>query len=395
MGRNMNVFELDRQYIMGTYRRQNLCIVQGSKAVCRDESGKEYIDLGSGIGVNSLGYCDFEWADAVSKQAHTLQHTSNLYYSAPDAELAQMLCEKTGYRKVLFQNSGAEANECAIKIARKYSADRYGEQSSRNRILTLVHSFHGRTVTTLAATGQDAFHVHFSPFTEGFSYAPANDFEAVKAILEKGGFCAVMFEPVQGEGGVIELEENFLKDTADYCAAHDILLIADEVQTGMGRTGTLLACEQLGVCPDVVTLAKGLGGGLPIGAVLTNEKTCSVLSYGDHGTTFGGNPVVCAGAKVVVSRVSDPSFLLEVQKKGVFLKRRLLSCEEVAGVSGRGMMLGVSLKTKEAAAVCAQCIEAGVIVLTAKNKIRLLPPLSISWEELTEGAERFISVLEA
>ena len=391
----MNIFELDRQYIMGTYRRQNICIKQGSGAVCTDESGKEYIDLGSGIGVNSLGYCDKEWADAVSKQAHTLQHTSNLYYSAPDAELAQMLCEKTGYQKVLFQNSGAEANECAIKIARKYSADCYGEQASRNRILTLVNSFHGRTVTTLAATGQDVFHTHFYPFTEGFSYAPANDFDAVKAVLAEGGFCAVMFEPVQGEGGVMELDADFLKEVADYCTAHDLLLIADEVQTGMGRTGTLLACEQLGVKPDVVTLAKGLGGGLPIGAVLANEKTCNVLSYGDHGTTFGGNPVVCAGAKVVVSRVSDPSFLLEVQKKGVFLKRKLLACEEVAGVSGLGMMLGISLKTKEAAKVCAQCIEAGVIVLTAKNKVRLLPPLSISWEELTEGVDRLISVLNA
>ena len=290
----MNTKELDSEYIIGTYKRQDVVLVEGHGAVAHDETGKEYIDFGSGIGVNSLGYCDGEWADAVAAQAHRLQHASNLYYTQPAVRLAKLLCEQTGYRKALFCNSGAEANECAIKIARKYSFDKYG--AGRDKILTLKNSFHGRTVTTLSATGQDVFHNYFFPFTDGFSYAPANDIDAVREVLEQGGYCAVMFEFIQGEGGVVPLEQDFVKALFGYCRTHDILTVADEVQTGIGRTGTLLASEQFGVQPDVTTLAKGLGGGLPIGAVLVNEKTMNVLSFGDHGTTFGANPVVCAGA---------------------------------------------------------------------------------------------------
>ena len=380
-----SVIAADHEYIMSTYKRQNVVLHAGHGAVARDENGKEYIDFGSGIGVNSMGYCDAEWVNAVTQQAKTLQHTSNLYYTEPGARLAELLCEATGYKKALFCNSGAEANECAIKIARKYSFDKYGADAKRYKILTLTNSFHGRTVTTLAATGQDFFHNYFFPFTEGFSYAPANDLAAVKAELEKGGYCAVMFEFVQGEGGVLPLQQDFVDELFAYCAEHDILTVADEVQTGIGRTGELLASGNFGVQPDITTLAKGLGGGLPIGAALANEKTMNVFSYSDHGTTFGANPVVCAGAYSVLSRVCKPEFLAEVRRKGDKIRAALKGCTEIEEISGLGMMIGLKLKTKSAADVLASCVEKGLLPLTAKTKLRLLPPLNIDDETLEKG----------
>ena len=294
---------------------------------------------------------------------------------------------------MLFCNSGAEANEGAIKIARKYSFDKYGVEANRSRILTLQNSFHGRTVTTLAATGQEAFHNYFFPFTEGFSYAPANDINAVKEILGQGGYCAVLFEFIQGEGGVVPLDRDFVDELFRYCEAHDILTIADEVQTGIGRTGTLLASEQFGVKPNITTLAKGLGGGLPIGAVLTDAKTMNVLSFGDHGTTFGANPVVCAGAYEALSRIADSDFLAEVRRKGDVLRMALLTSDEVESVAGLGMMLGVTLRTKAVADVLKACVERGLLPLTAKAKLRLLPPLIIDDETLEKGIQILLSVL--
>ena len=397
----MDVKEQDRQYIMGTYKRQDLLIVRGKGAVCWDENGREYIDFGSGIGVNSLGYCNEAWTEAVSRQAAMLQHASNLYYTEPDVKLAKLLCESTGYRKALFCNSGAEANECAIKLARKYSFDKYGKDANRNKILCLKNSFHGRTVTTLSATGQDVFHNYYFPFTEGFEFAAANDLEGVKEKLDDGGFCAVMFEFIQGEGGVVPLTREFVSGLFELCAARDILTIADEVQTGIGRTGRLLASQCFpaasGGCvkPDLTTLAKGLGGGLPIGAVIAGEKACNVFGYSDHGTTFGGNPVVCAGAYAALTQISDENFLAEVRRKGDLLKGCLLRMDEVEAVDGLGMMLGVRLKTKKAADVAAACIQKGVIPLTAKEKIRLLPPLSITESELKRGIALLGEVLES
>ncbi len=379
------VVAADQAYIMHTYKRQNVVLHAGHGAVACDENGKEFIDFGSGIGVNSMGYCDAEWVNAVTQQAKTLQHTSNLYYTEPGARLAELLCKTTGYKNVLFCNSGAEANECAIKIARKYSFDKYGADAKRFKILTLTNSFHGRTVTTLAATGQDFFHNYFFPFTEGFAYAPANDFAAVKEELEKGGYCAVMFEFVQGEGGVLPLEQSFVDELFAYCAEHDILTVADEVQTGIGRTGELLASGNFGVQPDITTLAKGLGGGLPIGAALANEKTMNVFSYSDHGTTFGANPVVCAGAYSVLSRVAKPEFLAEVRRKGEKIRKALKGCAEIEEISGLGMMIGLKLRTKSAADVLASCVEKGLLPLTAKTKLRLLPPLNIDDETLDKG----------
>lgn len=382
------------EFIMQTYSRQPVELTEGSGAVCRDTQGREYVDFGAGIGVNSLGYCDPDWVAAVCRQAGTLQHVSNYYYTRPYQELAELLCGQTGYRKALFCNSGAEANECAVKIARKYSFDKYGADAGRNRILSLRNSFHGRTVTTLSATGQDVFHNYFFPFTEGFDYVPANDFPAARDKLLEGGFCAVLVEFVQGEGGVVPLDRDYVQALAAFCAEQDILLVADEVQTGMGRTGTLLASEQYGVRPDLTTLAKGLGGGLPIGAVLAGERTCDVLHPGDHGTTFGGNPVVCAGGVAVMKKLTAPGFLDEVRRKGAFLRDRLAILPEVEGVDGLGMMLGIRLRTKTAAQVLNRCREEGLLVLTAKTKIRLLPPLTIRQEELERGLEILSRVLE-
>lgn len=382
---------LDHARIMNTYGRSDLCAVKGSGSCCTDINGKEYIDFTTGIGVNALGFCDPDWVKAVSDQAATLQHISNLYYTMPDVQLADTLCTRTGYAKVFFGNSGAEANEGAIKVARKYSFDKYG--SGRDKIVTLVNSFHGRTVTTLAATGQDVFHNFFFPFTEGFVYAEANSLEALEKACDDT-VCAVMVEFVQGEGGVLPLDKEYVQAVAKFCAEHDLLLIADEVQTGMGRTGTLLASEQFGVHPDITTLAKGLGGGLPIGAVLVDEKLESVMGASSHGSTFGGNPVVCAGANVVLSKL-DNALLADVCRKGEKIRKALMTCKEVESVSGLGMMIGIQLKTKTAAAVREACMQVGLLVLTAKTKIRLLPPLNISEEELDKGLAILCSVIDA
>lgn len=377
----MDYFKTDKEYVLNTYKRADVLLDHGKSATVYDDSGKKYIDFTSGIGVNSLGFCDSNWVEAVTKQANTLQHTSNLYYTKPCVELAQMLCEKTGYKKAFFGNSGAEANEGAIKIARKYSFDKYGADKKRYKILTLVNSFHGRTITTLKATGQDAFHNYFFPFTEGFEYADIDDFDSIVKMLEQGDFCAVMIEFVQGEGGVISLGREFITKLYNLVKEKDILFIADEVQTGIGRIGTLLASEHFGIQPDITTLAKGLGGGLPIGAILCNETTQSVLGYSDHGTTFGGNPVVCAGAKAVLENLDLP----EIEKKGDYIRQKLAKFSGISDMSGLGMMIGIELKEKQAAEVIPACLEAGLIVLSAKTKVRLLPPLTISYEEIDEG----------
>lgn len=368
----------DRQYILGTYGRFDLYIVRGKGAVCEDEQGKKYIDLGSGIGVNSLGYCDDGWVKAVEKQLETLQHTSNLYYTSPGALLAEALCSRTGYSKVFFCNSGAEANEAAIKTARKYSFNKYGQ--GRNKIITLNKSFHGRTMATLTATAQEAMHNFFFPFNEGFEYCE-KDIEDIKS---RQGVCAVMLEFIQGEGGVIPLDKHFVEQVYDYCKSNDILFIADEVQTGAGRTGRFLCSEHYGVKPDVTTLAKGLGGGLPIGAMLAGEKCADVMGAGTHGSTFGGNPVVCAGGRYVLSRLTD-EFLGEVREKGELVKELLIGAKGVKSVSGLGLMLGIELEEKKASDVVKECINRGVIPLTAKEKVRLLPPLIITKEELKKA----------
>lgn len=368
----------DRQYILGTYGRFDLHIVRGKGAVCEDEQGKKYIDLGSGIGVNSLGYCDDGWVKAVEEQLETLQHTSNLYYTSPGALLAEALCSRTGYSKVFFCNSGAEANEAAIKTARKYSFDKYGQ--GRNKIITLNKSFHGRTMATLTATAQEAMHNFFFPFNEGFEYCE-KDIEDIKS---RQGVCAVMLEFIQGEGGVIPLDKHFVEQVYDYCKSNDILFIADEVQTGVGRTGRFLCSEHYGVKPDVTTLAKGLGGGLPIGAMLAGEKCEGVMGAGTHGSTFGGNPVVCAGGRYVLSRLTD-EFLGEVREKGELVKELLIGAKGVKSVSGLGLMLGIELEEKKASDVVKECINRGVIPLTAKEKVRLLPPLIITKEELKKA----------
>ena len=391
----MNTIDNHNKHIMSTYGRFDVVLENGEGCRAVDENAKEYIDFGSGIGVNSLGFCDSEWADAVSKQAHAIQHTSNYYYTKVSSDFAARLTEATGYSKVFFANSGAEANECAIKLARKYSFDKYGSDAERNIIITLKNSFHGRTLATLSATGQDVFHNYFFPFVGGFVNVIAND---IDDLMDKLGdydnkICAVMFECIQGEGGVIPLEESFVKRVALECAKRDILTICDEVQTGVGRTGKFLASEHFGVKPDIVTLAKGLAGGVPIGVCMANEKCCDVLSKGTHGSTFGGNPISCAGGNVVLDRVLSDGFLDEVSKKGEYFKSELLKIEGVDGVDGLGLMIGIRLKTKNAAEVCKACLDSGLLVLTAKEKVRLLPPLNITYEEIDKGIEILKRVL--
>ncbi len=381
--------EQDKKNILNTYNRFDVCIESGKGAVCKDVNGKKYIDFTSGIGVNSLGFCHPEWVKAVSEQAGKLAHISNLYYTLPDNELAKTLCEQTGYSAVFFGNSGAEANEGAIKTARKYSFDKYGK--GRDQIVTLTNSFHGRTVTTLAATGQDVFHQYFGPFTQGFRYAEPN-MEAVEAAVD-GSVCAVMLEFIQGEGGVVPLDEKFVKALFAFCQERDILVIADEVQTGVGRTGKFLASEHYGVRPDITTLAKGLGGGLPIGAVLVEERLKGVMGYSSHGSTFGGNPIACAGANVVLRNVCNERFLREVAAKGEKLKACLSVCGDVAAVTGKGLMLGVQLKKQKAGDVAQKCLEKGLLVLTAKENVRLLPPLTITDDEIKKGLQILWDVL--
>lgn len=385
-----SVKEIDKKYVTNTYNRYDLEITEGMGVNCYDIDGKEYIDLSSGIGVNSLGFCDMGWVASVTQQVCKLNHTSNLFYSQPCALLAKALCERTGYEKVFFANSGAEANEGAIKTARKYSFDKYGKD--RNKIITLINSFHGRTVTTLAATGQDVFHNYFYPFTEGFEYAIANDFDSVEKLVDKN-VCAIMMELVQGEGGVIALDKDFVVKVAELCKAKDILLIIDEVQTGVGRTGKFLASEHFGIKPDITTLAKGLGGGLPIGAVLAREKCADTLGYSMHGTTFGGNPIVCAGANYVLARI-DEDFLFSVEQKGEYFKEKLLQIDGIEDVSGLGLMLGLKLADKKSSDIVKEGIKKGVIMLTAKEKVRLLPPLVITYDEIDKAVAIIKSLIE-
>lgn len=378
-----NMKERDGQYVLGTYARNDLCIAKGTGSTCYSPEGKKFIDFSSGIGVNSLGFSDEGWVNAVAKQAGTLQHTSNLFYTEPCGELAEILINRTGFDKVFFCNSGAEANEGAIKAARKYSFMKYGKD--RYEIITLKDSFHGRTLATITATGQDGYHKYFDPFVEGFLYAEANNIGDIKEKLSERT-CAVMIELVQGEGGVNTLEADYVKTVVELCKEKDILVIVDEVQTGIGRTGTLFAYEQFDLTPDLVTMAKGLGAGLPIGGILFNKSCSDVLKPGDHGTTFGGNPVVCAGGVEVLNRL-DESFLKQVAEKGAYMKAEIEKMDGVSKVTGLGMMLGVSLKEKEAKEVLNRALELGLITLTAKEKIRLLPPLNITKEELEEGLE--------
>lgn len=373
----------DEQNIMHTYGRFQVALVSGHGATAVDCSGKEYIDFTSGIGVNSLGYCDTNWASAVANQAAALQHTSNLYYQPVQIRLAETLCKLTGFSKVFFGNSGAEANECAIKLARKYGTEKYGEH--RNEIITLQNSFHGRTVTTLAATGQEGFHEHFTPFTQGFSYAETN-LDSVKSCMNENT-CAVFIELIQGEGGVLPLEAGFVKELEKLCREKDILLLIDEVQTGVGRTGALYCYQNYGVIPDVITSAKGLGGGMPIGACLCTERLGNVLGAGMHGSTFGGNPVVCAGAQAVLDRIGNDAFLAEVKEKGKYIVGKLKAMEQIELVRGMGMMLGAKLKNGTAKEVAAKCVGNGLLILTAKDMLRLLPPLTISYEEIDKGME--------
>ena len=383
--------KLDEESFMPTYGRFNAVLCSGKNATGVGCDGKEYIDFGSGIGVNSLGWADEGWVNAVSKQAATLQHTSNLYYNPASAVFASELLRVSGYGAVFLGNSGAEANECAIKLARKYSVEKYGKD--RCEILTLQNSFHGRTVTTLAATGQDVFHNYFFPFTEGFAYAEPN-MESVREHLTEHT-CAVMIEFIQGEGGVLPLDPQFVTELAALCKEKNLLLLADEVQTGVGRTGTFYCCEQYGVCPDVLTSAKGLGGGLPIGACLCTKELGDVMGRSAHGSTFGANPVVCAGALEVIRRVSQPAFLDEVKEKGAYLRERLEKMKGVAQVRGMGMMLGVVPEKGTSAALAAACVENGLLILTAKSLLRLLPPLTITREEMDKGLAILEKVLAA
>ncbi len=386
----MNTIENFNQHVMPTYGRYDVVLDNGNGRNCVDENGKEYIDFGSGIGTNSLGYCDTDWQDAVCNQVRSLQHTSNYYYTKVQADFASKLCEITGYSKMFFGNSGAEANECAIKLARKYSFDKYGK--GRSTIITLRNSFHGRTLCTLSATGQDVFHNYFFPFVEGFVNAEANDIEDLKSKLDDT-VCAVMLEFIQGEGGVNLLSKDYVKQVFEICHEKDIMVIADEVQTGVGRTGRFLASQNFGVIPDVTTLAKGIAGGLPMGVCLATEKYADVLSKGMHGSTFGGNPVCCAGGLVVLNKVSDETFLFEVSKKGAYIREKLCLLDEVQGITGLGLMLGISLKTKKAGDVVKEALDKGLLLLTAKDKIRLLPPLNITYEELDKGLSILCDIL--
>ena len=379
----MTTFELDQQYVAHTYKRFPVEIVSGKGSLVKDVNGREYIDMGSGIAVTSFGVADDVWIAAVEKQIHSVQHMSNLYYTAPCANLAKILCERTGMAKVFFSNSGAEANECAIKVARKWAAEHKGPACST--IVTLQNSFHGRTLTTLAATGQDHFHELFQPLTPGFASFPVGDMDALKALCAGGTVAAVLIECVQGEGGVVPLDPSFVKELSAYLKEQDILLMVDEVQTGNGRTGSLYAYMQFGLQPDVVSTAKGLAGGLPMGATLMSEKVKDVLSYGDHGSTFGGNPVAAAAALSVVERLTD-DFLADVTRRSRLLFSLLEGVPGIESVTGLGLMIG--LKTvKPAAEVLAACRENGVLCLTAKDKVRLLPALNIPDELLVRAAE--------
>lgn len=381
---------LDKTYIVNVYSRLDAVLDHGKGALLYDVNGKEYIDLSAGIAVNIFGVCDDVWKIAVEAQLGKLSHISNIFYTEPQVQLARLLCEKTGMKKVFFSNSGAEANECAIKAARKYSHDKYGD--GRYTIITLKNSFHGRTMATLTACGQDDLHQDFGPFLDGFAYAEPDDIDSLKALADKGGVCAIMMELVQGEGGVHPLDPAFVSAAAAYAREKDILLIIDEVQTGNGRTGALYAYMNYGIEPDIVTTAKALGGGLPIGATMFASSCEHALTDHTHGSTFGGNPICAAGAISIISRIDD-GLMAEVKAKGDYIKGELESCSGVEFVSGMGLMIGAKLK-KDLASVVAQCVAGGVLVLTANGLLRLLPPLNIPWDELKKAISIVKDVIE-
>lgn len=387
---NKKIKELDNENIMHTYGRYDVCLTKGKGVYAYDDNGKKYIDVSSGIGVNCLGYCDDGWVKAVSEQAGTIQHISNYYYNKVAGVLAEKLTKATGLSKVFFGNSGAEANECAIKVARKYSFDKYGR--GRDRIITLVNSFHGRTIATLSATGQDVFHNYFFPFVDGFDNAIANDIESLKnTITDKT--CAVMLETVQGEGGVNILDSEYLQQVRKICDEKDILLIVDEVQTGVCRTGKLYGYMHSGIKPDVVTSAKGLGGGLPIGICMVNDKLKDVMGPSTHGTTFGSNPVVCAGANYIIDTVNTPEFIEEVNKKGTYFKEKLEKIKGVKSVRQQGLMIGIEVEGN-AGDIAKKCTENGLLVITAKTLLRMLPPLNIKYDEIDEALAILKKVME-
>ena len=383
----MDIKKIDGEYVAGTYARFPLEIVSGKGSLVYDENGKEYIDLGTGIAVNTFGVSDDEWVAAVTEQLAKCQHTSNLFYSAPCALLAKTLCERTGMKRVFFSNSGAEANETAIKVARKYAAEKKGSEYST--IITLKNSFHGRTITTLAATGQDIFHKDFLPLTAGFVHAEPDDIASVEALVKEYKVAAIMFELVQGEGGVHALSPEFVKGLVKIAEENDILLICDEVQTGNGRTGELYAFMNYGFTPDIASTAKGLGGGLPIGACMLGEKVKDTLTPGSHGSTFGGNPIAAAGANNILSRI-DEKLLAEVREKSNYIFTELSGAVGVKSVSGLGLMIGIETE-KDASEVIAKCRENGVLVIKAKHKVRLLPALNIPMQEL----QKAVAVIKA
>ena len=387
------VKQQEQANMMHTYGRFPTALVKGKGVRAWDTEGKEYLDFASGIGVNSLGWCDAGWVKAVSEQAGTLQHISNLYYSPVQTQLAEALCQASGMSKVFFGNSGAEANECAIKLARKWGM---AQSPRKNRVVTLVNSFHGRTVTTLAATGQEEFHQWFFPFTEGFDYVPANDLMAAERAVTEDT-CAVFVELVQGEGGMFLLEDDYVKGLRELCTRKNVLLMVDEVQTGVGRTGKFYSYQHFGIQPDVVTSAKGLGGGLPIGACLCSEALADVLNGGMHGSTFGGNPVVCAGALEVLRRVNDPAFLQKVEENGAYFREKLAAIPGVENVRGLGLMNGADVSPslgKTAGDVANACLAEGLLILTAHGALRFLPPLVITKEEIDEGLEKLKAALQ-
>lgn len=384
---------LDKQYILGTYGRNPLAIDHGIGATVYTPAGDAYIDFTSGIGVSSLGYGNTAWADAIAEQAKKLGHMSNLYYTEPCVRLAEKLCIKSGMAGVFFGNSGAEANEGMIKVARKYSADRYG--AGRSTILTLQQSFHGRTITTLKATGQDHFHTDFGPFTEGFRYAKANDLSDLQA-QAGDDVCAVMLELIQGEGGVNPLQQAYVQQVAALCQEKDWLLLVDEVQTGIGRTGTLFAFQQFGITPDVVSFAKGIAGGLPMGGFLTGERCRDTMTAGSHGSTFGGNPIASAAACVVLDTLDD-SFLQAVQEKGAYLRSQILAMNSpyVSGVRGMGLMIGIGIHGMSHKELCGKLRDAGLLCLTAgSDTLRLLPPLVITRDEMDKGLAIMAKVMK-
>ncbi len=379
----MDIFSTDQKYIASTYKRFPVAISHGKGSEVWDFDGKRYIDMGSGIGVTAFGIADEIWQQAVTEQIGKVQHMSNLYYTEPCVKLAKLLCEKSGMKKVFFGNSGAEANEGAIKAARKYAAEKKG--SDYYTIITLENSFHGRTLTTLAATGQEHFHQLFQPLTPGFIHVPANDLDAMKKAVSEHKIAGIMMEVIQGEGGVKALDEAYVKAVAELCSSEDIVLIIDEVQSGNGRSGAMYAYQNYGILPDVVSTAKGLAGGLPIGAVLLGEKVQDIFSYGDHGSTFGGNPVSCAAAVSIVERIDD-ALLAEVREKSAYLFETLGKAEGIREVSGMGLMIGLTTE-KPAGEVLAECMKRGVLCLTAKDKLRLLPAINIPMPVLKEAAE--------